>query len=139
MCPASDGSTEPWFSIWSALAHQGDVHSASFAAVPHIIRILSITPTQVADDFFRFPAWIEICRQRENISVPVDLSLAYFEALSKLPELLGAATAREWDPEFLTAAMAALAAGKGFGSVAEAALELDLATAKDFLDWFHSR
>jgi hypothetical protein len=139
MCPASDGSTEPWLSIWSSLAHQGDVCSASFAAIPHIVRVLSITPTQVTDDFFRFPPWIEICRQRANISVPVDLSPAYFEALSKLPELVGAATAREWGPDFLTAAMAALAAGKGFASVAEAALELDLATAKDFLDWFHSR
>ncbi|HTU49994.1 MAG TPA: hypothetical protein VMF56_05325 [Acidobacteriaceae bacterium] len=98
-----------------------------------------MAPTQVGDDFFRFPAWIEICRQRESISVPVELSLAYFDALSKLPELVGAAAVREWDPDFLTAAMAALAAGKGFGSVAEAALELDLATAKEFLDWFHSR
>ncbi|HEX3912895.1 MAG TPA: hypothetical protein VHW71_05265 [Steroidobacteraceae bacterium] len=28
---------EPWFSLWSALAHQGDVYSASFAAVPHVV------------------------------------------------------------------------------------------------------
>jgi hypothetical protein len=32
---ASSGRDEPWFSPWSALAHQGDVYSASFAAVPH--------------------------------------------------------------------------------------------------------
>lgn len=30
--PKSEGQREPWFSIWSALAHQGDVYSASFAA-----------------------------------------------------------------------------------------------------------
>jgi len=29
--PKSEGQREPWFSIWSALAHQGDVYSASFA------------------------------------------------------------------------------------------------------------
>lgn len=27
--PDDDGSSEPWFSLWSALAHQGDVYSAS--------------------------------------------------------------------------------------------------------------
>jgi hypothetical protein len=40
--PPSAGREEPWFTLWSALAHQGDVYSASFAAVPHVIRALSI-------------------------------------------------------------------------------------------------
>ena len=67
---------------------------------------------------FRFPAWIEICRQRANISVPVDLSPAYFEALSKLPELVGAATARECDfPSFLAAARdLVLSSGSSIGT-----------------------
>jgi hypothetical protein len=30
---------EPWCSLWSALCHQGDVYSASFAALPELIRI----------------------------------------------------------------------------------------------------
>jgi hypothetical protein len=32
-----DGEREPWFTLWSALCHQGDVYPASFAAFPHII------------------------------------------------------------------------------------------------------
>jgi hypothetical protein len=42
--PASSGTDEPWFSLWSSLAHQGDVYSASFAAVPHVVRALSTAP-----------------------------------------------------------------------------------------------
>jgi hypothetical protein len=44
--PASSGGDEPWFSLWSALAHQGNVYSASFAAVSHVTRALSIAPAK---------------------------------------------------------------------------------------------
>lgn len=35
--PNPDDNSEPWLSLWSSLAHQGDIYSASFAAVPHIV------------------------------------------------------------------------------------------------------
>ena len=55
--PDSKNNKEPWFSLWSSLAHQGDVYSASFAAVPHVVEVLSTAP-EVADfSFFQFPAW----------------------------------------------------------------------------------
>ena len=60
--PSDDGSSELWFSLWSALAHQGDVHSASFAAVPHVIAAIASSPERVTDVYFHFPAWVEICR-----------------------------------------------------------------------------
>ena len=44
--PTSEDESEPWFSIWSALAHQGDVYSASFAAVPHVVRVLALDPVR---------------------------------------------------------------------------------------------
>ncbi len=31
--------SEPWFTLWSALCHQYSVFTASYAAVPHLIRI----------------------------------------------------------------------------------------------------
>ena len=58
--PRSEGETEPWFSLWSALAHQGDVFSASFAAVPHVIEALSSDLTAADSSYFQFPAWVEI-------------------------------------------------------------------------------
>jgi len=30
---------EPWYSLWSALCHQEDVYTASYAAVPELVRI----------------------------------------------------------------------------------------------------
>jgi DNA-binding phage protein len=63
----------------------------------------------------------------------------YFEALKKLPKLVGAAAVHEWDADFLAAAMSALAVGKGFSDVAEAALELRPDIAEEFLKWFAER
>lgn len=40
LAPApSDYRDEPWFSLWSALCHQGDVFTASYAAVPELVAI----------------------------------------------------------------------------------------------------
>jgi hypothetical protein len=39
-----DWEAEPWFSLWSALYHQGDIFSASLAAVPAIVSILAQAP-----------------------------------------------------------------------------------------------
>ena len=38
--PHEDHRAEPYFSLWSALCHQGDVYSASYAAVPEIISLI---------------------------------------------------------------------------------------------------
>lgn len=137
--PASSGKDEPWFSLWSALAHQGDVYSASFAAVPHVIRALSIAPTRADSSFFHFPAWVEICRQKSNTSIPEDLRQAYFDALACLPSLVAAAAGREWDGGTLACALSAIAAAKGYGVVAEAAQELTPDVATEFIEWFFKR
>lgn len=137
--PGGDGQSEPWHSLWSALAHQGDVYSASFAATPHVVRLLSAGPSSAPVDFFHFPAWIEICRQRNRTEIPFDLKRDYFEALGLLPELVAHASTREWDAEFLCVALAAIAAAKGPADVAEAVLELTPAVSKHFLQWLSER
>jgi hypothetical protein len=137
--PASCGTDDTWGSLWSSLAHQGDVYSASFAAVPHMVRALSVAPSKADPRYFQFPAWVEICRKKEAIAVPDDLSPAYFAALAQLPTLVAAAADREWDSDFLRGALSAIAAAKGFGSVGEAIQELSPDTAEEFMDWFFSR
>ena len=137
--PSSDGDAEPWFSIWSALAHQGDVYSGSFAAVPHVIRALATAPDQASYVYFAFPTQVEICRQRKRIIVPEGLSLAYFQSLQMMPQLVCAAASNEWDEAFLQVALSALAVGKGFVVVAEAVQELSQEVASEFLDWFGER
>jgi len=133
--PSSIGDNEPWFSLWSALAHQGDVYSASFAAVPYVINALASAPLSADFTYFQFPAWVEICRQKNNVTVPLNLAPAYFESLSRIPALIAAASEREWDVTFLQCALSALAASNGEVSIAEAALELSPSVAEEFLNW----
>jgi hypothetical protein len=137
--PSSENDKEPWFSIWSSLAHQGDVYSASFAAVPHVVACLAKAPTKADFTFFQFPAWVEVCRQRRNVPIPQDLATAYWEAMAKLPQLVASAANREWDESLLSCALAAVAASKGFGAVAEAVFEINSEVAEDFLKWHLDR
>ncbi len=131
--PGADGNTEPWFSIWSALAHQGDVYTASFAAVPHVVRFLASDPSAASFTYFQFPAWVEICRQRHAMTVPNDLAGDYFDALKTLGTLVCAVIDKIWDRDFLVCALAALAVSKGFALLGEAIQELDDSTAESFL------
>jgi hypothetical protein len=73
----------------------------------------------------QFPAWVEICRKRQNIAVPPDLRDAYAAALAALPRLVAAAAVRAWDDEFLACALAAL--------------ELTPEVAEEFLAWLDDR
>jgi hypothetical protein len=133
--PSSENDKEPWFSIWSSLAHQGDVYSASFAAVPHVVAYLAMAPTKADFAFFQFPAWVEVCRQKRGVPIPEKLALAYHEAMAKLPSLVAAAAERDWDESLLSCALSAIAASKGFVSVAEAVLEINSEVAESFLKW----
>jgi hypothetical protein len=131
--PEAEGSSEPWFSLWSALAHQGDVYTASFAAVPHVVRVLATSPSSASSTCFQFPVWVQICRQRHNLTVPEELSASYFTALEKLGHLVCAASSSDWDFEFLRVALSAMAISKGSALMAEALLELDEVSAEEFL------
>lgn len=137
--PKAVGEQEPWFSLWSALAHQGDVYSASFAAVPHVVAALARDPIQADSTYFQFPAWVEICRHKQEVEVPSDLKAAYLESLSILPKLVAAASARAWDAEFLQCALSAIAVAKGYSTIAEATLELSPDVAEEFIDWLSDR
>jgi hypothetical protein len=137
--PSSEGDKEPWFSIWSSLAHQGDVYSASFAAVPYVTHALKQAPAKADFSFFQFPAWVEVCRQKQSVAIPEQLKVDYFAALAELPSLVAAAADREWDSNFLCCALSAIAASKGFGSVAEAVQEINPEIAEEFMEWFFNR
>ena len=137
--PRSEAYGDTWFALWSALAHQGDVYSASFAAVPHIVALLADSPVGAGSAYFHFPAWVEICRQGKQVEIPADLEADYLDALSRLPELAAAASSLAWDNELCRCALAAIAASKGQISLAEAILELDADVAEEFKEWFYSR
>ena len=135
--PKSEGQSEPWFSLWSSLAHQGDVYSASFAAVPHVVAALALGPAEADESFFQFPAWVEICREKRRVPIPHDLDASYFGSLARLPQLVSVAACNPWDAGRLACVLSAIAASKGHHAVAEAVLELSSAeVANRFLKWF---
>ncbi|NVD98841.1 hypothetical protein [Massilia sp. BJB1822] len=137
--PPDEGDAEPWFSLWSALAHQGDVYAASLAAVPHVVAALATAPQLAAPSYFQFPAWVEVCRRRQALTLPEDLADAYGAALARLPALAAAASGRAWDEGFTRCALAAIAAAKGQTELAAALLELDPDVLQEFPDWLEQR
>jgi hypothetical protein len=137
--PKSEGQREPWFSIWSALAHQGDVYFASFAAVPHVISVLALDPMHCDSAYFQFPAWVEICRVSKNVPVPTDLQQAYFDALASLPVLAARWAAKVWSDSDLVCVLSAIAAVKGHPAIAEAVIEMTDLNAADTCEWLREQ
>ena len=124
--PKSDYRAEPWFSLWSGLCHQDDVYTASYAAVPHIVRICLAAAGPVDAGFFALPASIEIARARDRgPALPARLSAAYRQALQQLHDCAFRQAAHDWDTSMTRAVTAALAAAKGRIEVAEAIINLD--------------
>ena len=138
--PSDDDNSEPWFSLWSALAHQGDVYSASFAAVPHVIEAIANSPERATEVYFHFPAWIEICRHKGSIDIPDELAVGYFDALKRIPALVASTAGKQWSAAFTACALSATAAAKGQHELAEALLELtSLDSVSEFLEWSYDR
>ena len=129
----------PWFNLWSALHHQGDIYSASFAAVPHLVEALSIDPAHACFDFFLMPASIEVTRNRKQTPIPPDLADAYLASLERIPIVAGPALARPWDDSLCRSILAALAASKGHFDTAETLIEVDTGDTAELLQWYFSR
>jgi hypothetical protein len=124
--PGEDVEAEPWFSLWSALHHQGDVCTATYAAVPHVVRIACETRGVIDFSFFQFPASVEAARaEGRGPDLPADLADAYREAVARLPEAAAAHFDDFWDESTTLSVAAALAVAKGQLRVARALLDLD--------------
>ncbi len=131
--PKSSSRDEPWFTLWSSLCHQGDVYEASFAAVPHLVKVLHVAQPPLAWDFFALPAAIECSRARGSIEIPVELSLPYTRALSQLLPAAVRLEKEPWNHDGAQSVCAAIAAAKGATDLAEALLELGPETTHRFL------
>ncbi|GAA3889916.1 hypothetical protein GCM10022276_06190 [Sphingomonas limnosediminicola] len=124
--PHTDYESEPWFSLWSSLCHQGDVFTASYAAVPHIVEIACKTEGVIDFSFFQLPASIEVARLNgKGPAIPEELEEPYQRAISGLTECVSLHRDDPWDEATALSALAALAVAKGHAHVAEAILNLD--------------
>ena len=137
--PAGTSHDEPWFTLWSSLCHQGDVYSASFAAIPHVIAALAANPQAASFNYFLLPASIEVARVKTNFAVPLELELAYFESLKQLPALVAAIARLGWEEPLSTSALAAIAAATGKHDIAELLLFLEPDAIPETIEWAQSR
>jgi hypothetical protein len=135
--PASSSPSEgPWFDLWSALCHQGDVYSASFAAVPHFVQTLADHIDCACFDFFLLPASIEVARHRRGVPVPANLADDYRRSLAHFPTLAGAAAVGPWDTTRCRSILAAVAVAKSQFDTAELLIEIDDGDASEVLRWY---
>jgi hypothetical protein len=76
-----DGST--WFELWSALCHQGDTYTASYAAVPFLVQLAERPNYQSQYDPLLLAASIEVSMLEGNgPDMPDDLVMTYRNALA---------------------------------------------------------
>lgn len=124
--PHTDSDSEPWFSLWSSLCHQGDVFTASYAAVPHLVEIACNAEGVIDFGFFQLPASVEVARLNgKGPAIPDSLKEPYERAISRLMECVLLHRDDSWDEATLLSAVAAQAVAKGHRHIAEAILNLD--------------
>jgi len=113
-----------WFDLWSALCHQGDVYTASYAAVPHLIAIARSRSQRQQYDPLLLAASIELARLAgTGPAIPASLAPSYKAAVEEGRALAERAVAEAWDDDS-SAAFRGSAAALG-GRVDEARSILD--------------
>jgi len=102
-----------WNELWNELHHQGDVGEASFAAVPHLVRIHRMRG--MADwNTYAIGAIIELARnQGKNPDVPKWLKGDYFRAIRELAEIGATEIFRTGDADEVRAILSIMAIEKG--------------------------
>jgi hypothetical protein len=116
---------EPWFSLWSRLCHQDDVFTASYAAVPHIVRIAADATGPIDASFFLLPTSVEIARKTgRGPHVPQAYAEDYHHAIGLLLDNAFLHRHEAWDRSMLLSVAAAQAIAKGHVDLAESLLDM---------------
>jgi hypothetical protein len=98
-----------WHELWEGLHHQGDVGEASYAAVPHLVRIYR--ESGVPDwNTYAIVAVIELARDnKKNPEMPKWLLDDYLQAIRGLAEVGAREVLVTRDPEEIRAILSILA------------------------------
>jgi hypothetical protein len=112
-----------WNELWNELHHQGDVGEASFAAVPHLVRIHELRGVPDWNTYL-IASIIELARDNpRNPKVPADFEKPYETAWARLVEIgLGELKSAEGIP-LVTSIIGVLAIAKGQRMVGRFAIE----------------
>ena len=102
-----------WPQLWDELYHQGDVGTASYASVPHFVRIYQKLGA-INWNIYAMVAMIELARdQRGNPEVPKVLEGDYFRAFQDLAEIGRSEVLLAEETDAIRAVLAVIAIAKG--------------------------
>lgn len=129
IAPDQDEAASPlastWFELMSAICPGGEVGSASFAAVPHIVALAADHDVEVRAQLLQLVARVEAGRHRPDApAVPDDLEPAYRASLSRVPHLVAARMGDEWDPTTAQTLAGILLVAKGHPQLGMAVMEM---------------
>ena len=116
--------SEAWDELWQKLHHQGDVGEASYAAVPHLVRIHRQRNT-LDWNTYAIVATIELARDsKDNPKVPSWLEDEYEAAIAELAQMGLAELPNASDKETIRSILAVLAIWKSARTYARVVIEL---------------
>ena len=108
-----EAGEDVWDELWQELHHQGDVGEASYATVPHLVRIAKSLPRRDWN-FYGLVSTIEVERHRKsNPLIPRWLASDYKQAMGGLLELALADLRSEADRATILCVLGAIALAKG--------------------------
>lgn len=141
--PVKDHLTEPYFTLWSSLCHQGDIYTASYAALPQLVGICSNNSITTDWTVLNLVVAIELARLKgRGPKIPDELSQSYLGAINHIPQIavdmISNNDCKE-NERGINICAAAIAISKGYPKQAEAFLELDNDNVDDFLKWHWNR
>jgi hypothetical protein len=128
---ASD-TTAVWQELWNELYHQGDVGDASYAAVPHLVRIYEITRKSAAQTCM-LVAMIELARRTGREPLPAFIAEAYRSAWQRLFQQVIRQLSEIVDHETGSAMIAIVALEQQQPALANLALRLNESERAEFL------
>jgi hypothetical protein len=124
--PPADSQSEPWFSLWSALCHQYDVYTASYAAIPHVVSLAADKPRGERLEHVNFIASVEAFRHRGNAPpIPVDLEGSYVASIGQAASLIRDCLESDWGEDEYKVLLGALAVVRGQYKLGAAIFELE--------------
>jgi hypothetical protein len=125
--PAQSAYTdEPWYTLWSSLCHQGDVYTATYAAIPHVIAIAACDSGRRRIDLLSFVITCEAFRHKRGTpAIPADLERDYVGSLNDLHKLVLESIERDLNSDEFRVLLAGIALSKGHARLANVLLSLD--------------
>lgn len=122
--------------FWDELHHQGDVDLASYAAVPHLVRIC-IERWLLDWNTFALVAVIEKCRIfGKNPTIPGWIENDYHLAVKKLAEFGAQNFSKDWPKELTQSFLAVAAFAKGSPNTGRMLIEFPDDEMKDVFEHF---